>query len=92
MKSNWNNYFVIIFQKYYSIGLNGIILIGILGIYTFKKVIQICFSKFNWFQKETNINLEIIEKNKREFEKNYKDKGLFSYTENGFIIKIDGID
>jgi hypothetical protein len=77
---------VLVFQKYFSIGLTGILFTGI---YTLENIIKIYFPKFNWFRKEVNFSTEISEENRKEFEKIYNDNGIFTYTENGFIIKIE---
>jgi hypothetical protein len=76
----------LVFQKYFSIGLTGILFTGI---YTLENIIKIYFPKFNWFRKEMNFSTEISEENRKEFEKIYNDNGIFTYNENGFVIKIE---
>ena len=77
---------VMVFQKYFSIGLTGILFTGI---YTIENIIKIYFPKFNWFRKEMNFSTEISKENRKEFEKIYNDNGIFTYYENGFEIKIE---
>lgn len=80
---------ILAFQKYFSVGLTGIIFTGI---YTLENIIKIYFPKFNWFRKEMNFSTEISEENRKEFEKIYNDNGIFTYNENGFVIKIDNTE
>ena len=80
---------VLVFQKYFSIGLTGILFSGI---YAIENIIKIYFPKFNWFRKKMNFSTEISEETRKEFEKIYIDNGIFTFNENGFIIKIENTE